>query len=317
MLISSEDASLLTAAYEEYERTVSKSDLTVMSQEDFNIADVLESFSTIGMFGDPRAVILRFTDIIKITDEDFQSLCDGIAECVDITVAVFIFYPDKYAKDGKKAKAITGVFEKKGSCVMLLPIVGEKQKKHIADYAETLGCKIDSGAVNLLMEKFPSELILLEREIEKAAALCGYSTITAQIVQNISITVLTADVFSLLTPLLNGKSGLCFQKLSILLQNGEEPIAILAAITGSFIDIYRVKCGMISKVNYTEVFKDFGYKGNNYRLKKAEEFARKLSIEKLSRIINILIKADKELKSMPVDRNALFEKHFFKLVSAL
>lgn len=46
-------------------------------------------------------------------------------------------------------------------------------------------------------------------------------------------------------------------KLSQLLELQNEPIAIAAALSGSFVDMYRVKCGAAAHRNYAAVHKDF------------------------------------------------------------
>ncbi len=56
-------------------------------------------------------------------------------------------------------------------------------------------------------------------------------------------------------------------KLSQLLELQNEPIAIAAALSGSFVDMYRVKCGAAAHRNYAAVHKDFSYRGSDYRLR--------------------------------------------------
>ena len=67
-------------------------------------------------------------------------------------------------------------------------------------------------------------------------------------------------------------TGAC-KKLQTLLRLQQEPIAITAAMIGSYVDLYRVKLGAAKRKNYNAVHKDFGYKGSDYRLKRSAETA--------------------------------------------
>ena len=79
---------------------------------------------------------------------------------------------------------------------------------------------------------------------------------------------LEADVFEMIRMITaKNATGAC-KKLQTLLRLQQEPIAITAAMIGSYVDLYRVKLGAARKKNYSTVFKDFGYKGSDYRLKR-------------------------------------------------
>ncbi len=317
MLLTSEDLSLLRQAEQEVISVHSCEELLLFEQATLDINAITDALSTVGFASCTRHVILRLSDVAKLNPEDFEHLTELFSLGGDDFVSVFAHFGDRFAKDGKQAVLLREFFEQNGAQQNLIPLVGEKLDKFITELAQQSGCTVAPDAVRLLGEKFSKDVLLLELEVSKCAALSGYADITVHHVTDISSTVLSADVFSLLSLLLNGKNGEFFKRLDILLQNGEEPIAILAALTASFIDIHRVSLGKRAGKGYTEVFKDFGYKGSNYRLKKADEMTRFVGGKKLSLIMNTLYQADRQLKSSSLDRGLLLERYCFALTKII
>lgn len=127
---------------------------------------------------------------------------------------------------------------------------------------------------------------------------------------------LEADVFEMIR-MVNAKnaSGAC-KKLQTLLRLQQEPIAITAAMIGSYVDLYRVKLGQQKGKNYSAVFKDFGYKGSDYRLKRSAQTAAHYSLGQLEQCLEILAELDESLKSQPVSAQILLETALCRLALA-
>ena len=96
----------------------------------------------------------------------------------------------------------------------------------------------------------------------------------------------------------------------------QEPIAITAAMIGSYVDLYRVKLGAARRKNYSTVFKDFGYRGSDYRLKRSAETAAHYTLPQLEACMQVLLELDKSLKSQPVDDGVLMETALCRLALA-
>ena len=112
---------------------------------------------------------------------------------------------------------------------------------------------------------------------------------------------LEADVFEMIRMITaKNATGAC-KKMQTLLRLQQEPIAITAAMIGSYVDLYRVKLGAVRRKNYSTVFKDFGYRGSDYRLKRSAETAAHYTLPQLEACMQVLLELDKSLKSQPVD----------------
>ena len=127
---------------------------------------------------------------------------------------------------------------------------------------------------------------------------------------------LEADVFEMIRMITaKNATGAC-KKLQTLLRLQQEPIPITAAMIGSYVDLYRVKLGAAKRKSYSTVFKDFGYKGSDYRLKRSAETASHYTLPQLEACMQILLELDKSLKSQPVSAQTLLETALCRLAMA-
>ena len=124
---------------------------------------------------------------------------------------------------------------------------------------------------------------------------------------------LEADVFEMVRLITARNAAGACKKLHILLRLGQEPIAITAAMIGSYVDLYRVKLGQQHKKNYSAVFKDFGYKGSDFRLKRSAQTAAGYTLPQLKACLAILLELDKNLKGQPVSPQILLETALCRL----
>ena len=85
------------------------------------------------------------------------------------------------------------------------------------------------------------------------------------------------------------------------------PIAIAAALNGSFVDMVRVRAAAERKISYQQAFREMGNKGSDYRYKKSLETARGFSTAQLAAFIEILDRLDRKLKGSAVDKNTLLQ----------
>ena len=73
---------------------------------------------------------------------------------------------------------------------------------------------------------------------------------------------------------------------------------------------------LLDEEGYAAVFKDFGYKGSDYRLKRSAETASHYTLGQLETCLQVLLDLDKSLKSQPVDVQTLLEAALCRLALA-
>ena len=157
---------------------------------------------------------------------------------------------------------------------------------------------------------FGHELLDLAQKDDRICA------VTAAMVAEMGTVSLEADVFEMIRMITaKNATGAC-KKLQTLLRLQQEPIAITGAMIGSYVDLYRVKLGASKRKSYAAVFKDFGYKGSDYRLKRSAETASHYTLGQLETCLQVLLDLDKSLKSQPVDVQTLLEAALCRLALA-
>ena len=181
----------------------------------------------------------------------------------------------------------------------------------IAKYKHEATVIDQTGAA--LLERCGEDPYLLENEVDKLAAAAGYGVITPALVAEMGVVSLEADVFEMVRLITARNAAAACKKLHVLLRLGNEPIAVTAAMIGSYVDLYRVKLGQQHKKNYSAVFKDFGYKGSDYRLKRSAQTAAGYTLPQLRACLGILLELDQALKGQPVAPQILLETALCRL----
>ena len=221
---------------------------------------------------------------------------------------VTALYKDKRTGSSQKAKGLVAAAKKVGFVVELAKPNRSDNLASLREEAAALDAAFGNGAAEALLERVGEDRLLLQNETAKLAAMSGYKTIEKSLVEAQSTYNIEADVFELARHITARRKTAAYQKLQQLFALRHEPIAISAALAGSFVDMYRVRCGTAAKRRVGEIFTELGYKGNDYRLKKAGETAARYSLRQLEESVLCLASLDRELKSSALpDKSILLE----------
>ena len=219
-------------------------------------------------------------------------------------------------KTGKRAQKLIAQCKALGYTEELAKPKPFELKMMMIDRAKEQKTTLPDGAAAALLERCGEDPFLLENEVDKLCALSGYQTVTAAMVAEMGTVSLEADVFEMIRMITaKNATGAC-KKLQTLLRLQQEPIAITAAMIGSYVDLYRVKLGAAKRKNYSTVFKDFGYKGSDYRLKRSAETASHYTLGQIENCMQVLLELDQSLKSQPTDDQILLETALCRLAMA-
>ncbi|MGN0707929.1 MAG: DNA polymerase III subunit delta [Faecalibacterium sp.] len=291
---------------------------TVLDGPAPQIEQIIMAAGTISFFGTRRIVVLPEVEPAAYSDKDLDALCDTLASLENAVVvlsSVFELERGKL-KLGKRAQKLISQCKKLGCAEELAKPKPYELKIMMIDRAKEQGTTLPEGAASALLERCGEDPFLLENEVDKLCALSGYQTVSTAMVAEMGTVSLEADVFEMIRMLTARNSTGACKKLQTLLRLQQEPIAITAAMIGSYVDLYRVKLGAANKKDHKTVFKDFGYKGSDYRLKRSAETAAHYTLSQLEACLQVLLELDKSLKSQPVDAQILLESALCRLTLA-
>ena len=279
---------------------------TVLDGATPEIEQLIMAAGTISFFGTRRVVLLPEVDPAAYSDKDLDELCATLASLENAVVvlgSVFEMERNKL-KLGKRAQKLIAQCTKVGFSEELAKPKPYELKVMVMDRAKAQDTTLSEGTATALLERCGEDPFLLENEVDKLCALSGYQTVT---------TAMVAEMIRMITA--KNATGAC-KKLQTLLRLQQEPIPITAAMIGSYVDLYRVKLGAAKRKSYSTVFKDFGYKGSDYRLKRSAETASHYTLPQLEACMQILLELDKSLKSQPVSAQTLLETALCRLAMA-
>lgn len=291
---------------------------TILDGATPEIEQLIMAAGTISFFGTRRVVVLPEIDPAAYSDKDLDALCDTLASLENAVVvmgSVFDIERGKL-KLGKRAQKLIAQAKKLGYAEELAKPKPYELKMMMIERAKEQGATLPEGAASALLERCGEDPFLLENEVDKLCALSGYQTVTASMVAEMGTVSLEADVFEMIRMITTKNATGACKKLQMLLRLQQEPVAITAAMISSYVDLYRVKLGAAKRKNYSAVFKDFGYKGSDYRLKRSAETASHYTLGQLETCMQVLLDLDKSLKSQPVDDQILLESALCRLALA-
>ena len=291
---------------------------TVLDGAAPGIEQLIMAAGTISFFGTRRVVVLPEVEPGTYSDKDLDELCETLGSLENAVVvlgSVFELERGKL-KLGKRAQKLLKACQKLGFAEELAKPKPYELKVMMIERAKAQDTTLPEGAAAALLERCGEDPFLLENEVDKLCALAGYQTITASMVAEMGTVSLEADVFEMIRMITaKNATGAC-KKLQTLLRLQQEPIAITAAMIGSYVDLYRVKLGAARRKNYSTVFKEFGYKGSDYRLKRSAETASHYTLGQIENCMQILLELDQSLKSQPVSAQTLLETALCRLAMA-
>ena len=291
---------------------------TVLDGAAPGIEPLIMAAGTISFFGTRRVVVLPEVDPGAYSDKDLDELCETLGSLENAVVVLgSVFEPERgKLKLGKRAQKLVKACQKLGYAEEQAKPKPYELKTMMIERARAQDTTLPEGAAAALLERCGEDPFLLENEVDKLCALSGYQAISASMVAEMSTVSLEADVFEMIRMITaKNATGAC-KKLQTLLRLQQEPIAITAAMIGSYVDLYRVKLGAAKRKSYSTVFKEFGYRGSDYRLKRSAETAAHYTLAQLEACLQVLLDLDKCLKSQPVDDEVLLEAALCRLALA-
>ena len=274
-----------------------------------SVEELIMAAGTISFFGTRRLVELPALQPTAYSDKDMTQVIDAIQSAEN---AVFVMYSVFSEERGKLklpklAKKLIEACEKLGYAAEVAKPGPQQLRSMLRQRAEQQQTVLSESAAATLLERCGEDLFQLENEVDKLAAASGYTEITPAMVAQFATQNLEANVFDMVRDVTSRNATRACQKLDTLLRLQNEPIAITAALIGSYVDMARVKAGQADKKQYGQVHKDFGYRGSDYRLKKSAETASRYTLGQLNQCLDILLELDKDLKGSPVDKAVLMQ----------
>lgn len=288
--------------------------LSTYDLEETPIEVVIEDAETLPFLGE-RRLILLYNPVFLTSEKTKEKVEHNIAKLeaylkqpAPFSVLVFVAHYEKLderKKITKELKRSAEIFEAK-------KMSEQELKKWLQTRAAFNKVQITDSAAIRMIELVGSNLFMLTSEMDKIALYMEETKlIDENIVEQMVSKSLEQNIFTLIDKIVNRKVDEALAIYYDLLKQNEEPLKILALISGQFRLIYQVKD--LSRRGYGQQ-QIAGYlKTHPFRVKLAASQSGKFPDEELTRIIGLLADADYQMKTGGMNKELLIEMFLFKL----
>ncbi len=282
--------------------------------ETATLDQIEEAIDALPLMAERKCVIVR--DLDFSAGDTAERLLPLIEDPPETTVTVLMYMQlQPQPRKSAKWKALLDAANKSGGVVNFSKKTATELAAALCARAARNNCVLSSANASLLVQQVGEDMLLLGNELDKLAAIADGGEITAALIQRAATKNLEAKVFDLSKAILRHRSDEAYGLLNTLLQQKEDPIAILAVLTNAYVDMYRMKVATTAVKSADTVAQTFaGYKGKEFRLRYAAQDAARLSVQELRQKLEVLAEADTLLKSSRALPRFVLEQAIAKLL---
>lgn len=278
--------------------------------------DELSGFvDSMPFFAERKCVLLNNFDPDMLEKDEFDDYLKLLSDIPETSVVIITREntgndPKKFKeKLGKaKMKKLIETADKCGVVCELERFSEAKVEGMAITKCRRAGCELSNENAAYLADCVGGSLSLLQTEIEK---LCDYrqsGEITREDIDALVPKRIESNIYELAKELTGGRVGNALEILRALFINRVEPIIIMAALSGHFVDLYRAKLGLAAKKSYSDAAAALNYGNRAFVMRNAYSAAKRLSEEYLADCIAVLYNANKLLNSSKADDRLIIEQ---------
>jgi DNA polymerase-3 subunit delta len=296
-------------------RNPSDFDFQQLQGADATVDGIAEAVEALPMMSEKKCVRVDDLDVEAMNAQELSKLYELLEDLPES--CVLLIAQTTLQMDGKRSakwKKFLTAAEKAGAVVPLEKRGAAALEKQLVEWAAKRNCTLTPADAGRMVQMCGDDLTTLGNELEKLCAYAAGRAITREDIEAVVTQNLETTVFVMAKALVAGDYDRAYRQLDLLFYQKEEPVAVLAVLASSFIDLYRVCVAKESGENIGVIAADFQYKGKEFRLKNAERDLRRMNIEYLRACLEIMIETDAALKSSRVDRRVLMEEMFARMM---
>ncbi|OIK16617.1 DNA polymerase III subunit delta [Bacillus sp. MUM 116] len=287
---------------------------TAYDLEETPIEVAIEDAETFPFLGEKKVIFLHNPQFL--TSEKTKEKIDHnltrfeayIKEPAPYTVMVISAPYDKL----DERKKITKELKRTAAVVEAKKLNENELKSWVKERAKGYGIEIEPGALERLLTLAGTNMFMLTSEIDKLALYAqDEKIIQTHLVEKLVSRTIEQNIFTLIEKVVARRLDEALRIYFDLLKQNEEPIKILALLSGQFRLIYQVK--ELSRRGYGQQ-QIAGYlKTHPFRVKLALGQADKFTDEELTNLMNLLAEADYQMKTGGMNKSLLIEMLLFRM----
>lgn len=209
-------------------------------------------------------------------------------------------------------KKITKELKRNAELVEAKKLSEHELKKWVKERAKSNGLEFEEKAIDQLLSLAGTNMFMLSSEVDKLSLYAAeQKRIDSELVEKLVARTLEQNIFTLIERVVQRRLDEALRIYYDLLKQNEEPIKILALLSGQFRLIYQVK--ELSRRGYGQQ-QIAGYlKIHPFRVKLALGQAGSFTDEELANLMEMLAEADYQMKTGGMNKSLLIEMLLFRL----
>ncbi|EKN64380.1 DNA polymerase III subunit delta [Neobacillus bataviensis LMG 21833] len=209
-------------------------------------------------------------------------------------------------------KKITKELKRNAELVEAKKLNEHELKNWVKERAKSSGIEFEANAIERLLTLVGTNMFMIAGEVDKLALYAAEEKrVDVHLVDALVARTLEQNIFTLIEKVVQRRLDEALRIYYDLLKQNEEPIKILALLAGQFRLIYQVK--ELSRRGYGQQ-QIAGYlKTHPFRVKLALGQAGKFTDEELANLMELIAKADYQMKTGGMNKSLLIEMLLFRL----
>jgi DNA polymerase III subunit delta len=268
-------------------------------------SDIVTLAQTLPFMCEKRLIIAKEIELFK--SAELEELTAYLNDPSPSSCLVMVSNQGKYEK-----KAIISAVEKHGAVVRFYPLLEREITGWIESWARTHGLTIQRDAAQYLCQSIGFDLQKIVNELQKVGIYIKRGKIiTFEDVKTVVGDFREYTSFDLAAAIGQKNKGKALVILSRLIQEGEEPVALLGAIAWNFRKLLQAKAMEEAGIKSDEIMKKLRIIFHQTGLFKDQ--MRRFNTAELSAVFPVMMSTDKVLKSRGLNGKLLLERMILKL----
>jgi DNA polymerase III delta subunit len=287
------------------------------NDRNFSAAEFANACSALPVFSDYTCTVVHDIVTEKLLADDVKMIIDTIQNLCETNVVVF-YFTGYDITDGKKypmakAKKIVDICMKIGTVCVCNPKSQTEITKDIITYISANHGEISHDSANFLANICGFDSQIIRNECDK---LLSYNKIvTTENIEKLTPKQLDSNIYELARAVQNSDKKNVLKILHSLFIMRVEPISIMYSLSGTILDIYRVKLAEVNAKTSQNVKDDFSYpKVFGFRVDNAFRDVRKLRLSQIKHSLKIFSEIDLQMKSTSMDSEILLETAIIQMM---
>ena len=268
-------------------------------------SEIVNLAQTLPLMSEKRLVIAKDFDALKAAD--LEELLPYLNDPSESTCLVMVSNQGRYEK-----KPVTSAVEAHGAVTRFFPLLDREVVTWIEGWTKARGLSLPRDAAQYLWQTIGNDLQTIGNELEKIEIFVKEKkAITLGDVKAVAGDFREYTSFDLAAALGSKDRAKAFLILSRLLQEGEQPVSLLGAIAWNFRRLMRAKSMEATGNEFDEIKRKLNvifHQSASFR-----EQMRRFSVDELRKAFDVMLSADKALKSSGLSGKLVLERMILEL----